>query len=411
MAAVRRYGVLDTPPDGNFDRITALAARLFGVPIAIVSIVDEDRIWFKSRYGLDATEVPRTPGLCASAILQDAPLVIGDARLDPVALTNPLVAGEFGLRFYAAAPLVTADNHKLGTLCIIDREPRALGDTEVATLSDLAALVIRELELRLQARSSVAEATELRREAEVLAGTLQATMLPPSLPEIAGMEVASRYRPAQNAVVGGDFYDLFPLPKNAWGVVIGDVRGKGSEAASFAVNARHVVRAAVVDHDAPSDVLRFLNSAIRPDLDEEAPFCTIVYARLEPDSDSCRVTLSSGGHPLPFVLRRDGAVERVGRHGTLIGVLDNVTVSDSSIVLRRGDALVTFTDGLTEARTDGYELGSAGVSEILAACAGQSADQIAETLEQAATGPSHPQRDDLAVVVLRVDDRPRGEAR
>src|SRR5687767_9179452 len=119
LAALRRYDILDTPPDGAFDRITALAARLFDVPIAIVSVVDTDRIWFKSARGLpDVAEIERAPGLCASAILQDQPWVVTDAANDPRTLANPLVAGAFGLRFYVGVPLTTSDGHNLGTLCV-----------------------------------------------------------------------------------------------------------------------------------------------------------------------------------------------------------------------------------------------------------------------------------------------------
>lgn len=162
LAAVRRYQILDTPPDGAFDRVTQLAARLFEVPISIVSIVDEDRIWFKSRHGVDVEQVGRDPGLCASAILRHEPLIVPDAALDPHLLANPLVAGDFGLRFYAGAPLKTFDGHNLGTLCVIDKEPRVIGDAEVATLEDLAAIVVHELEFRLAAHAVVRSERERR---------------------------------------------------------------------------------------------------------------------------------------------------------------------------------------------------------------------------------------------------------
>lgn len=152
LAAVRRYDVLDTPPDGAFERITALAARLLRVPIAIVSIVDTDRIWFKSHHGLDVDQIDRVPGLCASAILQTEPWLVEDAHLDPRALTNPLVAGAFGLRFYAGVPLTTSDGYNLGTVCVIDREPRVASKEDVATLQDLASMVMDQLELRLAVR-------------------------------------------------------------------------------------------------------------------------------------------------------------------------------------------------------------------------------------------------------------------
>jgi signal transduction histidine kinase len=152
LDAVRRYEILDTPPDGAFDRITALAARIFDVPISIVSIVDSDRIWFKSRRGVGVDEIGRDPGLCASAILQYEPWVVTDATVDPRTLANPLVVGELGLRFYAGVPLTTREGYNLGTLNVIDTEPREVTGAEIATLEDLAAIVIDEMELRLAAR-------------------------------------------------------------------------------------------------------------------------------------------------------------------------------------------------------------------------------------------------------------------
>lgn len=124
LAALHRYEILDTPPDGSFDRLTAIAARHFRVPISIVTLVDHDRIWFKSQQGLPGVaQIDRVPGLCASAILQDDVWSVERADTDPRTLANPLVAGEFGLRFYAGAPLKTRDGHNLGTICVIDREP------------------------------------------------------------------------------------------------------------------------------------------------------------------------------------------------------------------------------------------------------------------------------------------------
>jgi eukaryotic-like serine/threonine-protein kinase len=152
MDAVHRYEILDTPPDGAFDRITALAARAFSAPIAIVSVVDHDRIWFKSHHGLDLDQIDREPGLCASAILNEEAWIVEDARQDLRTLANPLVAGEFGLQFYAGVPLTTQDGFNLGTLCVLDFEPRPVTDAEVATLHDLAAVVMSELELRLESR-------------------------------------------------------------------------------------------------------------------------------------------------------------------------------------------------------------------------------------------------------------------
>jgi len=162
LAALRRYDILDTPPDGAFDHITELAAGLFKVPIAIVSLVDQDRIWFKSHHGVEAQRVERDDGLCASAILSSDVYYIRDAIKDARTLANPLVAGALGLRFYAAAPLRTHDGFNLGTLCVIDRKPRKLAPAEAKVLTKLAAIVMDQMELRLAARK-VAELEEVER--------------------------------------------------------------------------------------------------------------------------------------------------------------------------------------------------------------------------------------------------------
>lgn len=165
LSALRSYDILDTPPDGTFDRVTALAARIFNTPIALVSLVDEDRIWFKSRHGLDVEEVPRDPGLCASAVFSPDTYVIRDALSDPRALANPLVAGEFGLRFYAAAPLVTRDGYRLGTLNVIDFEPRDFTEEDRHTLEELAGAVMDQMELRISSRKAVQSLSRLNRHA------------------------------------------------------------------------------------------------------------------------------------------------------------------------------------------------------------------------------------------------------
>ena len=157
LSALHRYEILDTPADGTFDRITSLAAKVFNVPIAIVSLVDEDRIWFKSHHGLDINEIDKSPGLCASAILSDDIYLIEDARQDPRSLANPLVTGEFGLQFYAAAPLKTHDGYNLGTLCIIDQRQRYINSEQQILLHQMAEIVMSEMELRLAARTQISE--------------------------------------------------------------------------------------------------------------------------------------------------------------------------------------------------------------------------------------------------------------
>ncbi|NEQ32609.1 MAG: arginine--tRNA ligase, partial [Leptolyngbya sp. SIO4C5] len=152
LAALHRYQILDTPPEVAFDRITRLAARLFDSPIALISLVDESRAWFKSCIGFGASEVPRDATLCSFAVLTDEPLIVPDTRLDERFACNPFVQAEPGVRFYAGAPLLSHDGFNLGTLCLLDSQPRApLTPEQQATLVDLAAMVVDELELRLAA--------------------------------------------------------------------------------------------------------------------------------------------------------------------------------------------------------------------------------------------------------------------
>lgn len=207
MAAVHRYAVLDTPPDGAFDRITALAARVFDVPIAIVSVVDHDRIWFKSHHGLDVAQIDRAPGLCASAILHHDPWIISDALRDPRALTNPLVAGELGLRFYAGVPLTVAGGQNLGTLCILDFEPRVMTDKETSTLADLAEMVVGELELRLASRRALEAAGEREKLKDAFVGMLSHELRTPVTTIYAAARVLANQGIVQSDPLASD---LFP---------------------------------------------------------------------------------------------------------------------------------------------------------------------------------------------------------
>lgn len=155
---LNRYNILDTPADGSFNNITKLAAKVFNVPIALITLVDEDRIWFKSKYGLDAvSEIDRDPGLCASAILSDDIYLVEDARNDPRTLANSLVAGEFGLQFYAAAPLISSKGYRLGTICLLDKKKRLMNSDQQEQLRLMADIVMDEMEIRLKSLELVKE--------------------------------------------------------------------------------------------------------------------------------------------------------------------------------------------------------------------------------------------------------------
>jgi anti-sigma regulatory factor (Ser/Thr protein kinase) len=150
LAALRRYRILDTEPEQAFDDLTFLASQICGTPLALITLLDERRQWFKSRVGISATETARTIAFCAHTIQQDGLFVIPDTLADERFHNNPLVSGEpWAVRFYAGAPLVTSDGHALGSLCVLDRVPRTLTSDEQAALDALRRQVVGQLELRV----------------------------------------------------------------------------------------------------------------------------------------------------------------------------------------------------------------------------------------------------------------------
>jgi GAF domain-containing protein len=145
LAALHQLGLLDTPPEERFDRLTRLAAALFDVPIVLVSLVDHDRQWLKSRYGVEEDEIPRELSFCAHAILRNEVMLVPDALLDPRFAENPLVISAPRMRFYAGCPLVVPEGSRVGTLCLIDTRPRHLAEASIGFLQDLGSLVQQEL--------------------------------------------------------------------------------------------------------------------------------------------------------------------------------------------------------------------------------------------------------------------------
>jgi len=163
LAALHDLNILDTPPERAFDRITALAKVAFQVPISLVSLVDEDRQWFKSRQGLDVPETPREYSICTYAIQNDSALVICDTTLDPRTKTSPLVLDKPNIRFYAGAPLILADGHRIGTLCVIDTQPREFSLHQTTILRQLADMVVDEFKLRMLANKDGLTGARTRR--------------------------------------------------------------------------------------------------------------------------------------------------------------------------------------------------------------------------------------------------------
>ncbi|GAB3542543.1 hypothetical protein GCM10027443_43550 [Pontibacter brevis] len=161
LQKLREYEILDTPKEGAFNHIAAMAAHMFKVPIALISLVDADRVWFKANIGMEGVKsVPRGESLCSLAVLNSEPTVFQDAINEPCLLANPLVSGNFGLRFYAGAPLTTADGFNIGTFCLVDKEPREFSESDQKTLVHLASIVMEEIEQRYLKRKASPEDIE-----------------------------------------------------------------------------------------------------------------------------------------------------------------------------------------------------------------------------------------------------------
>lgn len=156
LAALVRYGILDTDFEESFDRVTRIAANIYGAPIALVSLIDGARQWFKSAVGLTVRETPRDISFCTHAILQDDVFMVPDATKDQRFSSNPLVTGDPNIRFYAGAPLINADGFALGTMCVIDRTSRPpLDARQKQILQDLAGVIVDLLEYRRLKRGSI----------------------------------------------------------------------------------------------------------------------------------------------------------------------------------------------------------------------------------------------------------------
>ncbi len=292
-----------------------------------------------------------------------------------------------------AVPLTVADR-TFGALGLAFREAREL------TPGDMDFL----LALARQAGAALDRARLYENRAYV-ARKLQEGLLPERLDPVPGLEAAVVYESISGGgEVGGDFYDLFETGPGRWMVAVGDVCGKGTEAAVVTGLARHTLRAVARTREAPDEVLGFLNGALRRHGALPA-FCTVGCAVIEPGHPGFTVRASSGGHPFPLVLRADGRLEEVEVTGTMLGVADDPDLEEVVMHLAPGDALIVYTDGVTDARRHGGErFGEERLLAALLEAAGGSAAEIAEGVE-AAVRAHHPgvSADDRAIVVLRAE--------
>jgi sigma-B regulation protein RsbU (phosphoserine phosphatase) len=229
------------------------------------------------------------------------------------------------------------------------------------------------------------------------------------LPVIPSLQVAARYvAGGTGAEVLGDFYDVFPSVRGSWGMVVGDVCGKGAPAAKSTALARYTLRAEAHRETRPRLILAALNQALLEWPTDDPRFLTAIYATVRPTLAGASVQISSGGHPLALVHRADGRVQTFGRPGTVLGILPDPDLYDSRGLLRAGDSLVLFTDGVTEARShiDHDIYGEDRLRDVIAGLGDMSAARIADAIQQAALAFSGGDTgDDTVALVLKVPSR------
>lgn len=317
-----------------------------------------------------------------------------------------------GLGAVAVFPL-RARGRVLGTLSLATDKGNTFSEESLSLADELAvrASVAIDNALLFEDRSRIAR-------------RLQASLLPARLPDIPGLQVGARYLAAGEGLqVGGDLYDVFAADAGRWAVVVGDVRGKGVEAAALTGLTRITIRSEAIRGPAPSAVLSHVNEVLRrADAGErsEAPvnevdawerseprFCTVALATVEPTSAGARVTISVAGHPLPLLVCSNGSAREVGIPGSLLGVGVDLDLHDVDVDLGPGDVLVFYTDGIVERHEGGRYFDDEGLTKVVRSVRSLSAPTIAAAIEGAARDfvDGEP-RDDMAVVVLRVPDRP-----
>lgn len=298
-----------------------------------------------------------------------------------------------------ALEVVMADGERLPVLVNAALERDETGRPRVIRIVVFDATERRGYERELLRAKERAEASEQR--ARELAHALQKSLLPPVTPSIPGLEFAAAFRPAgEGAEVGGDFYDAFQVGPDDWVVVLGDVCGKGVEAAVVTSLARHTIRAVVVGLHEPGQALQVLNEALLNQAGGR--FCTVVMARLQRDGEGWQVTLGSAGHPAPLLSRPGQPAEQVGGQGPLVGVLESVEFTDRVVRLAPGDVLTMFTDGVTEARRNSELYGDDRLRGCVERNATSAASVVEAILDDVVAFQRGHLRDDVALVALRV---------
>jgi Stage II sporulation protein E (SpoIIE)/GAF domain len=367
---------VSTEPEERFDRITRLAQRLFGVSVATVSLIDDRTQWYKSRQGIDVASSPRDATFCDHTIRATGSLVVEDLSRDARFAGHPSVTGGPAVRFYAGHPLQSPGGVPVGTLCLIDQQPRPFGAAERSLLVELAEWAENEL----------ARSDELARAAEVQRGLMpRAGMVVPGY-AFAGLCLPSR-------AVGGDFVDWYRRPDGSLVMTLADVMGKGIGAAIMMATVRAAMRTAG-RMLGPAEAVRQAAASLDQDLQQTSTLVTMLHARLTPGTGE--YTWTDAGHGLLMVVRADGTVHRSAGDGLPLGTMPGERWGEQRIVLCRGDTLVAFSDGLL----DLYDGTLAALDEVVRVVRA-SPDAPATVGHFAGLARGRHLPDDLTVVVAR----------
>jgi serine phosphatase RsbU (regulator of sigma subunit) len=414
VAAVRATGLLDTEPEPAFDNLADLAAVITACERAFVTLVDADRSYWKACVGVDLRQAggrqnPVRESFCYFLVgLGGSRFVVDDAAEDPRTRDHPSVA-PMKIGAWAGYPVLGPGGEVLGSMCVIDENPHHWQPAELASLETLARAVSNEINLR----GSLAKTRESLRTAEALARSLQDSLLPPALRIVPGLDAAAWYQPAAGGTtVVGDFYDLFNSRGPWWSVVVGDVCGKGVEAAKVTALARYTLRADAAQLLSPAEVLLRLNAALL-DQRHDDRFVTAAYATFRVTPGGVAGRLCCAGHPPPLVRRADGRVHPVDARGSLLGYSRDIELTDARFRLAAGDTLLLYTDGATEARERLASPGTArplfgedALSDALAGTHGlDAAATIASISRLLAAHTGDWASDDTALLALRVPPR------
>ncbi|HEY3844053.1 MAG TPA: SpoIIE family protein phosphatase [Acidimicrobiales bacterium] len=303
------------------------------------------------------------------------------------------IVKELNFQSYICVPLI-ARGHNLGALTLVSCDPDRRfdeGDLEVA----------KEVAWRA---SLILDNARLLSQSSYVAQVLQSSLMPPSLPAIPGVEVAARYVAfGAGMEVGGDFYDVFSAGRGAWVFALGDVCGRGPEAAVVTGSIRHTLRSAALEVRQPGRLLAVANEVLLHDSSDVHLFATLLCGILRPQASGARISLANAGHPPPIVVRADGTVETPRNGDVIIGVFDNATWSTRALTLHPGDLLIAYTDGITEARREGDFFGEERLAQVAHEARRRSVEEIADRIIDAVRAfAGHEPSDDLALVVLRV---------